>query len=80
MRIVHRHWVRGFLGGLLLGLGLALASIIYGVTPIGAFSPWGAIALGVLIGLLVALLPAIRGGRTKPPAYVDYGPTRFPTR
>ncbi len=54
---VHRHPVRGFFAGLMLGLGLAIMLFIYGVVPITAL--WflvlvlGGMALGVVLAYVV---------------------------
>lgn len=69
----HRHWIRGIVGGLLLGLGLALATIIYAINPLGAITPWAAVGLGLLIGILLIFIPSIRKGRRQPPVYTAPG-------
>lgn len=72
IRVVHRHWIRGIIGGLLVGIGLALATIIYGLNGIGAMTPWAAILVGLAIGIILALMPSIRGGRRKPRDFYEY--------
>lgn len=62
-----RHWFRGIIGGLLLGLGLALASIVYGLNMFGAVTPWVMLLIGLVIGLVFVFLPA-PWRRRRPPA------------
>ena len=50
-----RHPIRGFLFGLLLGLGVALVLISLSVIPLGVATPWVAIAAGAIVGLLLGL-------------------------
>jgi hypothetical protein len=71
----HHHPFRGIIGGLFLGLGLALATIIYGITTLGAITPWVALGVGLIIGIVFIFIPSIRKGRRKaPPGY--YAPQR----
>jgi ABC-type antimicrobial peptide transport system permease subunit len=58
-----RHPFRGLFFGLLLGLGLGLMSIVYGINTVGVITPWVAILVGILIGLLVAFLPSRKARR-----------------
>jgi len=53
----------GLIGGLLLGLGVALLLISYSVVPLGLATPWLVIALFVILGLLWGLFGPTRGGR-----------------
>jgi threonine/homoserine/homoserine lactone efflux protein len=70
----HRHPIRGILGGLCLGLGLAILSVVYGINVAGAITPWVALIVGLLIGILLIYMPSIRKGRRQPPAtYVAPG-------
>ena len=50
-----RHPIRGAVSGLLLGLGAALVTIIYGINVLGPLTPWLVVLAGVVVGLLVAL-------------------------
>jgi uncharacterized membrane protein len=52
----------GLIGGLLLGLGVALLLISYSVVPLGLATPWVVIALFVILGLLWGLFGPTRGG------------------
>lgn len=50
-----RHPVRGFFGGLLVGLGLALLLLSYSVVPFGGATPWVMIGVLTVLGLLWGL-------------------------
>jgi uncharacterized YccA/Bax inhibitor family protein len=70
----HRHPIRGILGGLFLGLGLAILSVVYGINVAGAITPWVMLAIGLLIGILLIYTPSIRKGRREAPTtYVAPG-------
>lgn len=62
-----RHPFMGIFFGLLLGVGLALMAIIYGLYFAGPMTPWLLLALGVLIGLVMVFVPKL-WGRKPPPA------------
>jgi multisubunit Na+/H+ antiporter MnhB subunit len=64
--VKRRHPFRGFFGGLLLGLGVALLMIFVGFAPMGEITPWVVIVLGIVIGLLVAFAGPTRGHRGDP--------------
>jgi hypothetical protein len=61
-----RHPWRGLFFGFLLGLGLGIMAIIYGIYVLGPLTPWILVVVGVVIGLLVAFLPR-PWGRGSPP-------------
>jgi hypothetical protein len=61
--VKERHPFRGFFGGLLLGLGVALLLIFAGFAPMGELTPWIILVLGVVVGLLVAFAGPTRGRR-----------------
>lgn len=58
-----RHWIRGIFGGLLLGLGLAIGSIVYAFNAFGPMTPWVMVIVGLVLGLLVVFLPRPGGGK-----------------
>lgn len=60
-----RHPFRGLLFGLLLGLGLGLMSIIYGINSMGVLTPWAAVVLGIVLGLIVVFIPSRKAMRAK---------------
>ncbi len=51
------HFGRGLLMGLLLGVGAAILTIVFGFMPVGAITPWVALAAGPIVGAFVGLLP-----------------------
>jgi drug/metabolite transporter (DMT)-like permease len=61
-----RHPFMGLFFGLLLGLGLGLMAIIYGLYFAGPLTPWILVIVGVVIGLLLAFVPR-PWGRKPPP-------------
>jgi hypothetical protein len=62
-----RHPIMGLFFGLLLGLGLGLMAIIYGIYFVGPLTPWLLVILGVVIGLGMSYVPKL-WGRKPPPA------------
>jgi hypothetical protein len=65
-----RHWLRGIVGGLLLGLGLGIGSIVYSFNAFGPTTPLVLIPVGLVIGLLFVFIPsrkAMRARRAGPP-------------
>src|SRR3954467_7367153 len=79
-RTTHHHPFRGVIGGLLLGLGLGLATIIYGIAPIGSLTPYAAFLVGLAIGILLIFLPSLRKGRPNPPRALPSPVTPLPRR
>ena len=59
----HRHPLRGLGAGLLLGLGVSLILISYGVAPLGEWTPLVMLLLFILLGQAVAWLGPSRGRR-----------------
>ena len=55
---VHRHWGRGILAGLFLGLAFALGSVVYSFNALGPLTPWVLFVVGLLIGLIVIFIPS----------------------
>jgi formate/nitrite transporter FocA (FNT family) len=56
----HRHPVRGFFAGLMLGIGLAIMLVIYGVVPITAMWFTAFVVGGIVIGVGVACVTPAR--------------------
>jgi predicted lipid-binding transport protein (Tim44 family) len=57
--MIRRHPLRGLLGGLLIGLGLAILLVIYGAAPLGSWTVIALILLFAVIGTAAAwVLPA----------------------
>jgi peptidoglycan/LPS O-acetylase OafA/YrhL len=66
-----RHWLRGILGGILFGLGLAILSIVLAFNALGAATPWILLLLGIILGIVLIFVPspgAMRRRRAGPPA------------
>ncbi len=58
-----RHPVRGFFGGLLFGLGLAMLLFVFGVIPVTALL-LGILALGfAVLGVVLAYVAPVRRSR-----------------
>jgi hypothetical protein len=60
-----RHPFRSLVFGLILGLGPGLMSIIYGIDSLGVITPWAAVVLGVVIGLIVVFIPSRKAMRAR---------------
>ncbi len=59
--MIRRHPIRGFFGGLLIGLGLSVLLVIYGVAPLGQATVLVVLLLFAALGVAAAwLLPARR--------------------
>ncbi len=63
-----RHPWRGIIFGLILGLGLGLMSIIYGINTLGDLTPWVGVLVGLVLGILLIFVPRPWGRRSAPPA------------
>jgi hypothetical protein len=61
-----RHPWMGLFFGLLLGLGLGLMAIIYGIYFAGPMTPWLLVGLGVVIGLAMSFVPRPWGRSRRP--------------
>lgn len=68
----HRHWLFGILGGLLLGVAFWLGTIIYSINTLGVATPWVALVIGLVIGVLMIFVPSRKARRARrmgpPPA------------
>jgi len=53
---LRRAWGWAVIGGLLLGLGGAMMLIMYAVLLVGAWTPLAALAIGLVLGIVVAFL------------------------
>jgi peptidoglycan/LPS O-acetylase OafA/YrhL len=62
-----RHWIRGIVGGLLLGLGLGIGSIVYAFNELGPLTPWILVLVGLVLGIVLVFVPR-PWGRRRPPA------------
>jgi hypothetical protein len=63
---VVRHPFRGALAGLLLGIGLALVLFSFSVIALGTLAPLVVIGLGVVVGVVLALVVPARGASAAP--------------
>jgi hypothetical protein len=62
LRGLRRHALSAVLGGLLVGLGSAILLVTYSVLPFAEYTPWAVLVLGLLLGIVVALLGRRGGG------------------
>lgn len=77
MSAVKRHPIRGFFGGLFLGLGVALLLVVSSQIALGTLTPLVVVAVGIVVGVLWAVVGPARGGRrdtTTVPAPVPMPP------
>jgi len=58
-----RHWLRGIVGGILFGLGLAILSIVLAFNALGPLTPWVLLVLGIILGIALVFVPAPWGQR-----------------
>lgn len=56
VRGLRGHKISAVIGGLLIGTGAAIMLVIYSAMVLAEFTPWAAIGLGLLLGILIALL------------------------
>jgi hypothetical protein len=61
-----RHPIMGLFFGLLLGLGLGLMAIIYGIYFAGPMTPWLLVVLGIVIGVAMSFVPRFWGRKAPP--------------
>lgn len=63
-RTVKRRPFRGLFGGLVLGFGVALLLIVYGILALNMWYLLGVVVAGALVGLLLAYVAPARTRRT----------------
>ena len=74
--MIRRHPIRGLLGGVLVGLGLAILLVIYGAAPLGSWTVIALVLLFAVVGTAAAwLLPA----RSRPVVAADAAPATVQT-
>jgi hypothetical protein len=56
VRGLRGHRISAVIGGLLIGTGAAIMLVIYSAMVLAEYTPWAAIGLGLLLGILIALL------------------------
>ncbi len=57
--------ISAVIGGLLIGTGAAIMLVIYSVMPLAEYTPWAAIGLGLVLGILIALIGRRSGKRVE---------------
>jgi hypothetical protein len=68
---IRRHWLRGIVGGILFGVGLAILSIVLAFNALGPLTPWVLLVLSIILGIVLVFVPspgAMRRRREGPPA------------
>ena len=74
--MIRRHPIRGLLGGVLIGLGLAILLVIYGAAPLGSWTVIVLVLLFAAIGTAAAwVLPA----RSRPVVVAGTAPATVQT-
>ena len=66
--ITKRHPIRGFLYGILLGLGLMLLVVGQGIAALGTWPPFIVLIAGIVIGTLWGTFGPAKGPKGPPPA------------
>ena len=56
VRGLRGHQISGVSGGVLIGLGAAILAVIYSTLPLAEYTPLALIGLGLLLGIIIALL------------------------
>jgi hypothetical protein len=56
IRGLRGHRVSAVTGGVLIGVGAGIMLVIYSAMVFAEYTPWAAIALGVVLGILIALI------------------------
>ena len=79
--ITKRHPIRGFLYGILLGLGLMLLVVGQGIAALGTYPPFIVLIVGIVAGTLWGMYGPAKGPKGPPPAgatVVDDAPAPEP--
>jgi len=63
IRGLRGHKASAVIGGLLIGLGAAIMLVIYSAMLLAEYTPWAAIGLGLVLGILIALIGRRSGRR-----------------
>ncbi|MEX2011906.1 MAG: hypothetical protein WEF51_06705 [Chloroflexota bacterium] len=63
VRGLRGHKISAVTGGLLIGVGAGIMLVIYSAMLLGEYTPWAAIALGLVLGILIALIGRRSGRR-----------------
>jgi hypothetical protein len=66
VRGLRGHKISAVIGGLLIGTGAAIMLVIYSAMLLAEYTPWAAIGLGVVLGILIALIGRRSGRRDLP--------------
>lgn len=69
-----RHPWRGIISGLILGVGLGLMSIAYGINTLGDLTPWVGLLVGLVIGIALVFVPRPWGRQAAPPETTGRAP------
>lgn len=79
--ITKRHPIRGFLYGILLGLGLMLLVVGQGIAALGTYPPFIVLIVGIVLGTLWGMFGPAKAPKGPPPAgatVVDDAPAPEP--
>ena len=63
VRGLRGHKISAVTGGLLIGVGAGIMLVIYSAMLLAEYTPWAAIGLGLVLGILIALIGRRRGTR-----------------
>jgi hypothetical protein len=66
VRGLRGHKLSALIGGLSIGLGAAILLVIYSTLPLAEYTPLAAIGVGLLLGILIAILGRRPGGPAEP--------------
>ena len=79
--ITKRHPIRGFLYGIILGLGLMLLVVGQGMAALGTYPPFIVLIVGIVVGTLWGMYGPAKAPKGPPPAgatVVDEAPAAEP--